>query len=267
MTFPIVDLHTHVLPGVDDGARDLEESIAALSALVADSVTTIVATPHFRASLQEQPERAQRRLELFDAAWELLLEVVEKRVLDVRLERACELKLDAPRVALDDERLRLGGTGFVLVEFAALQLPPFGGNQLGALHEAEFTPVLAHPERYAGIMASLDRAERWREDGTLFQVNGGSFLGRYGGPAEAAAREFLQRGWVDYVASDYHARGEPDLAALRDRLMSSDGGAEVAELLLSTNPTRLLAGQAPLGVPPFELPDSGRWSGLRRWLR
>jgi protein-tyrosine phosphatase len=267
MSFPIVDLHTHVLPGVDDGARDLEESIAAISALMADSVTTVVATPHWRASLQERPERAGRRLEFFDAAWELLLEEVEKRALDIRLKRACEVKLDAPRVALEDERLRLAGTRFVLVEFAALQLPPFGGNQLGAIAEADFTPVLAHPERYAGILASLERAEKWRHDGTLFQVNGGSLLGRHGGPAEAAAREFLSRGWVDTLASDYHARGEPDVAAVRDRLISLDGGAEIAELLLSTNPARLLAGEPPLEVPACKLPSSGRWSGLRRWLR
>lgn len=267
MSFPIVDLHTHVLPGVDDGARDLEESISALAALVADSVATVVATPHFRASLQERPERAGRRLELFDAAWELLSEEVEKKAVNVRLERACEVKLDAPRVALDDERLRLAGTRFVLVEFAALRLPAFGGNQLGAVAEADLVPVLAHPERYAGIMASLERAEKWRQSGALFQVNGGSLLGRYGGPAEAAAREFLSRGWVDLLASDYHARSEPDVAAVRDWLISMDGGDQIAELVLSTNPARVLAGEPPLEVPPCEPPDSGRWAGLRRWLR
>jgi protein-tyrosine phosphatase len=267
MSFAIVDLHTHVLPGVDDGASDLEESIAAISALVAESATTVVATPHFRASLQEQPERAERRLEFFDAAWRLLLEEIEAHGLEIELGIACELKLDAPRVGLEDERLRLAGTPFVLVEFAAFRLPPFGGNQLGALCEAGFIPVLAHPERYAGIAASLDRVERWREDGTVFQVNAGSLLGRYGGAAQTAAREFLQRGWVDVLASDYHARGEPEVATVRDLLISLEGGAEIAELLLSTNPTRVLAGQHPLEVPAFELPESGRWSGLRRWLR
>jgi protein-tyrosine phosphatase len=267
MSFPIVDLHTHVLPGVDDGARDLEESMAAISTLVSESVTTVVATPHFRASLQEQPERAERRLEFFDAAWRVLLEEIEEHSLEIELGRACELKLDAPQVALDDERLRLAGTSFVLVEFAAFQLPPFGGNQLGALCEAGFTPVMAHPERYAGIAAALHRPERWRQNGTLFQVNAGSLVGRYGGPAQAAAREFLRRGWVDLLASDYHARGEPELATVRDRLISLEGGAEIAELLMSTNPTRLLAGQPPLEVSPFELSDSSRWSELRRWLR
>lgn len=267
MSFPIVDLHTHVLPGVDDGARDLEESLAAISALVAESVTTVVATPHFRASLQERPERAERRLELFDAAWKLLSEALDRRSVDIRLERACELKLDAPRVAIEDERLRLAGTRFVLVEFAALRLPPFGGNQLEALVEADFTPVLAHPERYHGIMASLDRAERWRASGTLFQVNGGSLLGRYGGSAESAAREFLNRGWVDVLASDYHARGDVEIAAVRERLTEVGGGAEIAELLLSKNPSRLLAGEPPLKVPPLKVQDGSRWSGLRRWLR
>lgn len=267
MSFPIVDIHTHVLPGVDDGARDMEESMAALSALAAESVTTVVATPHFRASLQEQSDRAERRLEFFDAAWRLLLEEIEEHDLEIELGKACEVKLDAPEVNLDDERLRLPGTRFVLVEFAAFQLPPFGGNQLGALGEAGFVPILAHPERYAGITASLDRAERWKENGTLFQVNTGSLIGQYGGPAQTAAREFLGRGWVDLLASDYHARGEPELATVRDRLASLEGGAEIAELLLSTNPTRLLAGEPPLDVPSFELPDSGRWSGLRRWLR
>jgi protein-tyrosine phosphatase len=266
MSLSIVDLHTHVIPGVDDGANDLDESVVAISALVESSVTAIVATPHFRASLQEQPRRARSRLELFDAGWHMLQEAVAKAGLEVRLERGCELKLDAPRVDIADDRLRLAGTRYVLVEFAALQLPPFAGNQLAALREADVTPVLAHPERYVGFPGAFERAERWREEGTLFQVNGGSLLGRYGRPAEGAARELLRRGWVDCVASDYHARGELDTAAVRDWLAKAEDGEEIAELLMSTNPGRLLAGQDPVEVPSFEPAESARRSGLRRWL-
>lgn len=262
----IVDLHTHVIPGVDDGARDLEESLVAVSALVEHSVSTIVATPHFRASLQEQPQRARSRLELFDAAWDMLRTAVAKTGLTVTLERGCELKLDAPEVDVEDDRLRLAGSRYVLVEFAALQVPPFGGKQLSALHEAGVSPILAHPERYAGFSGAFERAERWREEGALFQVNGGSLLGRYGKAAATSARELLRRGWVDCLASDYHARGEPDASALTEWLESADGGEGVAELLLSINPQRLLAGRDPLEVPPFEPAETPRRSGLRRWL-
>ncbi len=267
MSLQLVDLHTHVLPGVDDGARDLDEATEALRALVAQGVSTVAATPHVRASRLEGAGRGKDRLAYLDAAAALLREAIAASEIDIELARGVELKLDAPVLELSDERLRLGGSRYVLVEFSTFQIPPFAGNQLRAVVDAGYTPVLAHPERYLGTGESLARLERWREQGTLFQVNGGSLVGRYGQVPEAAARALLARGWIDLLASDFHSRGVPDLLEVRDRLLLVDGGEEAATLLLRENPGRLLLDEEPRAVAPLEAAEPGRRAGLRRWFR
>ncbi len=267
MSQGLVDLHTHVLPGVDDGARDLDEAVEALRALVAQGVTTVAATPHVRASRLEGAGRGKDRLAYLDAAAALVREAIEAHEIEIELARGVELKLDAPVLELSDERLRLGGSRYVLVEFSTFQIPPFAGHQLRAVVDAGYTPVLAHPERYLGTRESLDRLGRWREQGTLFQVNGGALTGRYGQPPEAAARALLARGWIDLLASDYHSRGVPDLLDVRDRLRLLDGGEDAAALLLEENPRRLLLDEEPRAVPSLEPGGPGRRAGLRRWFR
>jgi protein-tyrosine phosphatase len=260
---PLVDLHSHVLPGVDDGAQDLPQALDALQALQDQGVTRVVATPHFRASLLENPSRAEARLALFDEAYRDLSAALQTTDLTIALGRACEFKLDAPVADLSDPRLRLEGTRYALVEFGSFQLPPFAGNQLRAVHDAGWTPVLAHPERYFGIEDVLDRASRWVSEGTLLQVNVKSLAGGYGSMARQVAGELLARGWVTCVAGDYHARGRPDwpaaLALLRTaRMEALDGSrsgpsAEIdptieawVRQLAFGNPQRLLADESPV---------------------
>lgn len=269
MTRSLVDLHSHVLPAVDDGARDLEEALEALEALVAAGVEKVVATPHFRASLFERGTRAATRLARFDEAHEALTVAARERGLRIELGRACEFKLDAPVVELSDPRLRLGGTRFALVEFASFQLPPFGGNQLAAVREAGWVPLLAHPERYLGIETALDQVGRWVAEGALLQVNARSLTGLYGAGPRRAALELLSRGWVCCLASDYHARGDPQWREVLELLAraSGVGGAPGPEggdpvdpaavswirELVSGNPGRLLAGEEPVPVLPAKL--------------
>ncbi|MFV1987552.1 MAG: tyrosine-protein phosphatase [Gemmatimonadota bacterium] len=261
-TLPLIDLHSHVLPGVDDGAQDLPQALDALGDLEAQGVTRVVATPHFRASLLEQPARAAARLGQFDEAYRDLSEALRTSDLSITLGRACEFKLDAPVADLSDPRLRLDGTRFALVEFGSFQLPPFAGNQLRAIRDAGWTPVLAHPERYFGVERAFERAARWVSEGTLLQVNARSLSGGYGPMARQVAAELLARGWVTCVAGDHHARGRPEwpaaLELLRtagspDGTTSGPGGVDPATEswirgLVFGNPERLLADEVPLAL-------------------
>ena len=274
----LIDLHSHVLPGVDDGARDLDESLAALAALERKGVTRVVATPHFRASFLERPARADSWLSRCDAAYEELAGALAESDLNISVGRGCEFKLDAPVADLSDERLRLDGAAVVLVEFGAFQLPPFAGNQLKAVAATGWTPLLAHPERYFGIEVAFDRVARWVSEGALLQVNARSLAGGYGpGPRQVAA-ELLARGWVTCVASDYHARGATEwseaLALLRTAREPGAGelgpgsASDVDEwirLLVHENPRRLLADEPVAPVPARTLDlDSGQGRSRRR---
>lgn len=273
----IVDLHSHVLPGVDDGAQDLDEAIAGLEALAADGVERVVATPHFRGSLLERPPRAAARLERFDAAHRMLVERARARGLDVAVDRACEFKLDVPEVDLSDPRLRLAGTRYALVEFASFQLPPYAGNQLRAVIDAGWTPLLAHPERYFGVEGALDRVAEWVEAGVLLQVNLRSLAGGYGPVARRVSAELLAAGRVCSLASDYHCRDVPGWGEAVPRLREAEGAAVPCDgpagkgpsslaALLGVNADLILGDEPPMPAGPIRLSDGGRGAGRRRWF-
>jgi protein-tyrosine phosphatase len=260
----MIDLHSHLLTGVDDGATNGEESRAALATLHEQGVRTVVVTPHLRASLVRREAAFAEYMARVDAAW-AELRAVAGAYPEMQLRRGFEIMLDVPDPELGDARLRLGGTSFVLVEFAYLSVPPNARQVLYGIHQQGLTPVVAHPERYQGMREAIHRAEEWRASGARLQVNAGSLLGRYGpGPREVAWR-LLARGWGDYVASDFHARGMPRMAAARAALEQA-GGALQARLLMEENPARLLAGEPPLPVPPLRparLPLWRRFLGRR----
>lgn len=260
-----VDLHTHLMPGVDDGVRDRDGARRALGALARAGVAEVAATPHLRGSVLGEPDAAARRLGELDRAWEALREVA---TLDDRfptIRRGAEVRLDATGVDLSDERVRLGGGRAVLVEFARLELPPYGARQLGELTGAGWRPVLAHAERYRGLEARIGVAERWREAGAHLQVNAGSLVGHYGPGPRAAARKLLERGWVDLLASDFHGVGSVGLEEAAAALAGRDADGDRAHLLLARNPRRILVGEVPVPVPP--LPERGGWERLVDFFR
>ena len=255
------DFHSHLVPGVDDGAADLGESRAAVSAMARDGVTTAIVTPHFDGSLSLAPLLLQERLAQLDAGFAQLLEDADVAAIGVQLLRGVELMLDVPDPDVSDERLRLNGGRFVLVEYPGLQLPPTHADYaIRALRKNGWQPVLAHPERYRNVDDSLEQLKPLRYAGAYFQVNAGSLTGLYGdGPARRAAA-LLARGWVEYGASDYHGHGQPSIAAARAAL-AERGGAAQAEALFCENPARLVRGETPVPVEPL----GGKARKARPW--
>lgn len=259
-----VDFHNHVIPGVDDGARDPEEAAAAVAALAAEGVRSIVASPHVDGSLTLRPDALARRLDEIDEGFDRLCGAVAPDEAPV-LDRGVELKLDVPQVDVSDPRLRLAGNRAVLVEFPYMMVPPRSPQALLSVRRDGFIPVLAHPERYEGLDRRLELAERWLDAGAYLQINAGSLLGRYGDRAERVAHAILARGWAHAVASDYHARGDPRLAEARNLVESWNQG-EAARMLFEVNPAKLIAGEECLPVEPVSAPPS-LGTRLKRWLR
>ena len=264
----ITDIHSHLIPGVDDGAQEPADSAAALARFRSEGAMQIVTTAHFTGSLTHDAAAVADRLDELDEGWALLLAVVaadaERMGTPMRVERGVEVMLDVPEPDLSDPRLRLAGGPFTLVEYPGLRLPPVNAEiALAALRRRGWLPVVAHPERYRNLDPSLAELARFRSTGAFLAVNAGSLFGDYGKTAAAHARNILLAGWADYVASDYHARGEPGLARFSHALAEA-GFAEQAELLTITNPGRLLAGELPLPVPPIPQPRQERtlWARL-----
>lgn len=241
---PLADLHTHVIPGVDDGAPDMEAALDTLSSLYADGVTKVVATPHLQAS---DPNGSFR--DRADRNWPRLAEEASKALDGPELYRGFEIQLDTPHPDLEDEGLRLAGSRFALVEFYAFTIPRASTEILARIVDEGHVPILAHPERYWGYDRGLQIVEEWRDAGALIQLNGGSLIGEYGDGVAAMADRFLRGGLVDVIGSDNHARPSRSLSlrSVWDHL-TEQGLEEAATLLLSTNPGRILRDEMPVAV-------------------
>ena len=259
----MIDLHNHLMPAVDDGAATLDASRAALCALAAQGVRTVVTTPHLRASQLGDPQAAAAAWARLDTAWNALHRLAVDEFATLRVERGVELMLDVPRVDLADARVRLAGTPFVLVEFPLAMIPPRSAHALFDIAAAGYVPVVAHPERYRVGTNALVLPSAWKEAGACLQVNAGSLTGYYGADVRARAWRLLEAGMADYLASDYHAgpAESPALAAARDACVRR-GAAEAHTILASVNPARLVRGERPLAVPALRPPSLWR----RRWF-
>ena len=249
------------MPAVDDGARDLNAALDSLRAFKAQGAITCLTTPHFDGSLTKSPALFEARMAEFDAAWKRLKTAVEAEPGLPSIERGTEVMLDDPDPDLSDPRVRLAGGPFVLCEFPAMQMPP---NAEWALHNVTargWRPIIAHPERYRNHDARLTELGRCRAAGAFLQVNAGSLLGQHGERAQRTARLLLSLGWVDYLASDHHARGDPATGKAIELLLAE--GAEAQALRLTEeNPARILRGEAPLPVEPLARARRSWWSRL-----
>jgi protein-tyrosine phosphatase len=264
---PLCDLHCHLVPGVDDGARTLEEALAALAAMRDQGVRRLVTTPHLEASVTHRPEVFAERMERFDRAWESFRSAAAELVPEITLGRGHEIMLDVPDVRLEDARTRIDGTPYVLVEFPRLGVPSGSADALYRLRVAGYRPIVAHPERYVTPeREGFANVEEWRRMGALMAVNAGSILGGFGRGARGIVRELLRRGWVDLVGSDYHSRPSRPLV-LREawETLVQQGGEEQARLLLAENPRCILSGEEVQPVPPFA-GSSGVMGRMRRLI-
>lgn len=258
-----VDIHSHLVPGVDDGARDVSAVLDSVERFTRASVRRILTTPHIEGSLTHDAARLEERLRTVTDAWTLAQRAIQEGFPEVEFMRGHEVLLDVPEVDFTDPRIRLAGTRFVLVEWPRLQLPPGTVRVLARIREQGWRPVVAHPERYAGMGQAIGMAAQWREVGARLQVNFGSLVGRYGSAAQSTAHRLLRRGWVDYLASDFH--GHPRLKLHVDEAseaLEALGADEALTYLYRTNPARLLADQDPLPVPLLPS-ERGLWARLK----
>ena len=196
----MIDLHTHILPGIDDGARTLDDALEMARAFVADGVTTVAATPHVR---DDYPTSADVMLRAVDE----LRGALEEAGIPLSLLPGAELAVD--RMARLEEhelrRLTLAGSGhYVLVETPYHGWPPELAESLLELRFAGFTPVLAHPERNADVQRAPLLLAPLVHGGTLVQVTAASLDGRLGVAPRQAALHLIATGLAHMLASDAH---------------------------------------------------------------
>jgi protein-tyrosine phosphatase len=247
----MIDVHTHLLPGVDDGARTQEQSLDVLQRFVASGVTCVVCTPHLAAS-----EADRVPLDRYRSAHRALCAAAPPAI---TVQRGWEIMLDHPGVDLTGSHLRLGASAAILVEFQRGPLPSGTEIELARLRQSGVLPVVAHPERYGGI--TLDLVKSWRAAGAIIQTDTAYLLGD--GVRSVLARGMLAEGLIDILASDNHGDSR-SLWAAHEWLIEI-GAVDASRLLTAVNPGALLSDQRLVPVPPVAV-EKGMMSRLRELL-
>lgn len=235
----MIDIHSHLLPGVDDGSPTVEVSVPVLELFGAQGVDVLVLTPHLNASQAHSAPSAKYL--------EILADLQNAAPDKPKLQLGWEIMLDEPGVDLTSLDLTLGKSRALLVEFARGGVPRQGSAELRRIARSGRTPILAHPERYFGC--SSGQVKEWRTLGVVIQTDVSVLVGR-GAPAELA-REMLALGLIDILASDNHGDTRT-LAAGRDWLGEHGATAEQIDLLTHINAERVLDDEDPMPVPPLK---------------
>jgi protein-tyrosine phosphatase len=249
---PYIDIHCHILPSLDDGPREIGESVTMARGAHADGTTVIVATPH-------------QRDVMLDASMAKVRDLAG--VLSEALQREAEAGARPPRILLGMENhiepdlpdwvdqgkaITINRTRFLLAEPPFTACPKYVEDVLARLTVKRLVPVIAHPERNLVFQRRPRLLQEMIEAGMVMQVTAGSFTGAYGPAAQKAATAFLRHGLVHIAASDmHHATGprSPNMTAAFEKVAEL-AGEENARLLFEENPQSVLEDRRPQPVHP-----------------
>ena len=196
---PKVDLHSHIIPNIDDGAQSIEQSLAMLDKLIRLGYKKCITTPHIH---PKYPNTAQKIKEEYE---KLKTELVNQGI-PIALEVAAEYYVDELFLnkLRTDSKLLTVGDELLLVECSFINKPfNFQPIMLELMHKG-YKPVLAHPERYQFLEENIDWLEALKHIGVLFQVTLGSIGGGYGKKPEQISKTLLKNRMVDFLGSDFH---------------------------------------------------------------
>ncbi len=249
----MVDIHSHVLYGLDDGAKDRDLSLAMLRMAADDGTTDIVATPHSDLKYYWQPEEIDRQL----------ADLAQIPGLP-RIHRGCDFHLFVENIEdcfQNPSKYTVNGKRYLLVEFANHLIPGNIPSVFDRMRTLGITPIITHPERNLILSKQPDRIAEWVRSGCRIQVTAQSLSGRFGKRAEHSARQLMARGLVHFLASDAHdLEHRPPKLRSAFELVEREYGSGVAATLLNGNPAAVLIGE--------EVPE--RIEGMtkpRRWFK
>jgi protein-tyrosine phosphatase len=192
-----VDMHSHILPGIDDGAKNPEESIILIKKMMALGIKKIIATPHIMADYYRNTP------ETINEALAILKEELQKQKIDIIVDAAAEHYFDESfEGRIDRKELMIIGDNYVLFEFSFINQPPNTIPVVQKLKDQGYKPILAHPERYPYM--EFDQFKSLHDWGVSLQVNTISLTGYYGKEAKKLAESLIDAQLVDFISSDMH---------------------------------------------------------------
>ncbi|MCC7155025.1 MAG: hypothetical protein IT161_10655 [Bryobacterales bacterium] len=232
----MVDIHSHILPGLDDGAHDMDESLEMVKMAAETGTTDIVATPHADQQYRYHPGLVRKLIDELQTACGP----------DPKIHQGCDFHLHSDNIEdalLHTGRYTVNGTQYLLVELddAIHTSTP---EYFDKLERAGIKIILTHPERYAGLREMPELVEHWVAAGRLMQVTAQSLLGRFGQQASSFSRHLMDRGLVHIIASDAHNTHDrvPVLSEAREWVETQYSGT-LAHLLFDSHPRAVIEGR------------------------
>lgn len=261
----MIDLHCHILPGIDDGSRSLDMSLEMARMAVADGITLTACTPHIYPGLYMNDTAG------ITAARDALQQTLDEEGIPLQLTIGADVHLVPGLLeGLREGRIpTLHNTRYLLLEPSHHVAPPHFQESVFALVAAGYVPVITHPERLTwvetsyGVFADLVRQGAW------MQVTAGSFTGVFGSRARYWAERFLEDGLIHIIATDAHSSGRrsPAMSQARD-IAERALGKEEAQRLVRGRQEQMLRNELPSAVTPPPMKAQGQgtawWKGLFR---
>jgi protein-tyrosine phosphatase len=246
----MIDLHCHILPGIDDGSRSWDESVEMARIAAADGITDIVATPHITPGLYDNTTASISAL-VFELANRLATAGIPIRLhvgADIRVEPDVVSGVEAATIPVLGKRIR-----YLVAELPSQMMPPNIRELVYALQLRQIIPIVTHPERHAAMQQDPGLLRQLVEAGALAQVTAGSLTGEFGPVARRAANKMLERNLIHVIATDAHGTQKrrpvltPGLAAA-----TAIVGEEAARAMVLDVPRAILAGVPVVISEPVE---------------
>lgn len=258
----MIDIHNHLIYGVDDGSTDLETSLTMAREAAKEGITHIVCTPHCSDAYPYAPSFIEER---FGTLKHLLAGEVDLR-LGCEFHMSWDNILDAIHHPL---RYSIDANGYLLMEFPEMTIPPMLTDAIARLQAVGYRPIIAHPERYPALQKRPQLLADWMQMGCLVQVTASSLYGRFGKAAEIFSNQLLEQNRIHILATDAHQmKWRPPHLKRGYEYVSMRVGEETAQRLCVTNPGAVLLGQDLPDLPaPIEVAEPMPLvKRMMRWL-
>ena len=234
----MIDIHIHILPGVDDGAKSLSDTLKMARIAADNGITDIIATPHCNIPGRYQNYFGEAYKNVF---WKAANAIKQERI-PVRLYPGMEVYVtdEVPDLIRQRKLVPLNCSHYLLVEFNFGEDPGYADLMLKKIAETGLIPVVAHVERYHFLQEAPFMAKRWREKGYVIQVNKASYLGKFGEKEQNTVEFLTEQKWVDVIATDAHSprRRTPSMESVYEQLYM-DYPDRYLKKLLEDNPRKI----------------------------
>ena len=234
----MIDLHCHLMPGVDDGSKNLEESLEMFENAVTSGVTDVVLTPHYiKGTKYCLKNEAKAKIT------SILREALRRAEIDVNIHFGNEVYIDSklPEIIKSGEIATLANSRYLLVELPVNAEDKNAGNIFFNLKSEGITPIIAHPERYVYFQKHPEKVLEYTKLGCLLQGNYMSILGKYGNRAKKTLKTLLKNDTITFLASDiHHAKSDYHLPEAEKKVLKLVKSKEKLNKLFIENPEKVL---------------------------